>query len=443
MASIPEHHRWFPDARFGVFIHWGPYAEWGRGEQVVFREHLDQREYADAACRWNPRHFDASQWAAVAKDAGAGYAVLTTRHHDGYCLWDSNLTDYSSAAQAPERDFVREYVEAFRAAGLRVGLYYSLCDWRIPAYWEGPEHDPRGFAAFVDYVHEQVEELLSNYGKIDVIWFDGASPHNAQRWRSAELVAKIRALQPHILINNRLDLVDSNNPASVEAAGGSAEAGDFSTPEHQITPDPRRFWESCQVSTWRLWGYTIGERWRPADLLLDMLVQSASEGGNLILNVGPDGDGRFPAPFVERARAIGEWMRVHGEAIHGSEPGEVCEFVTRGRQVRKGNTLYLIIRFWDGRPTLRLAGIPTKLKSAALLTTGATLPFDQQGDVITLSALPEKPPTELFPVIKLEFAEPPVASDWAKERLWCGDPRRMTDWAKSRGTSVWADGKPR
>ena len=444
---LPEAWRWFPEARFGMFIHWGPYAQYGRGEQVLYREHLDQRAYGEAACAWNPQKFDAAEWARVAVDGGMKYAVLTTRHHDGYCLWDSHVTDYASAAQASRRDFVREYVEAFRAAGLRVGLYYSLADWRIPAYWNGPAADPQGWASFRDYVHAQVRELLTHYGQIDVIWFDGAWPHSAAEWDSFGLVRMMRELQPGILINNRLGKVDAADQVDgggvIEAVGHSHKLGDFGTPEHHITAEPGRLWESCQVSTWRLWGYTTGERWRSTDLLLDMLVESAGKGGNLLLNVGPDADGRLPEPFVERAGEIGEWLRVHGEAIYGSEPGEVCEFITYGRQTRKGNTLYLIVRFWDGRPELTLGGLATPVRKATLLTTGQELSFTQTEDHLTLSGLPEEPPTPLFPVIKLECAEPPRARSWAVDRLWQGDPRRMASWAAARGTSVWADGQPR
>ena len=371
--AIPEKWQWFPESRYGMFIHWGPYASYGRGEQVLFREHLDQADYERRACAWNPAGYDASAWARVARRGGMKYAVLTTRHHDGYCLWDSKLTDYTSAAQVPGRDFVAEYVDAFRSAGLRVGLYYSLADWRVPAYFEGPEHNPRGWDAFRDYVHGQVAELLSNYGKIDVIWFDGAWPHDATVWRSAELVKQIRAMQPDILVNNRLGLVDATNPADVEAAGGSSEIGDFGTPEHHITADPSRLWESCQVSTWRLWGYARGERWRTADYLLDMLVESASKGGNLLLNVGPTEDGELPAPFIERSDAIGRWLEIHGECIYGSQPGGILESVTYGRQIIKGNNLYLVIRHWPGETSMRIAGLGTKVEAASIVTNGQSL----------------------------------------------------------------------
>lgn len=438
MTTIPDYWRWFAEARFGMFIHWGAYAAIGRGEQVLFREHLDQRDYAARACAWNPQQFDAAQWAEVARRAGMRYAVLTARHHDGFCLWDSRCTDYTTAAQAPGRDFVREYVDAFRAAGLRVGLYYSLADWRIPAYWEGPQHDPQGWEVFRTYVHNQVRELLSYYGQIDLIWFDGAWPHDQEAWRSAELIDTIRALQPGILINNRLGKapVGTISADGGLGAGESATLGDFGTPEHHITPDPNRLWESCQVSTWRLWGYTIGERWRPADLLLDMLVEAASKGGNLLLNVGPDAEGRLPHEFVERMQAIGQWMALHGEAIYASEPGEVCEFITYGRQTRKGNNLYLVIRFWDRRPMLTLAGLATPVQRATLLTTGQELRFAQKDGYLTIEGLPADPPTDLFPVIRLECAGPPQPCSWAADRLWQGDPRRMTAWAAARGPGV-------
>jgi alpha-L-fucosidase len=438
MHDTPAYWKWFSDARFGMFIHWGAYSEYGRGEQVLFREHLDQRAYAEQACRWNPQHCDAAAWAAVARRAGMKYGVLTTRHHDGFCLWDSKLTDYTTASQAPKRDFVREYVEAFRAAGLRVGLYYSLADWRIPAYWDGPQHDPAGWDTFRAYVHGQVRELLTNYGKIDVIWFDGAWPRAQEEWQSAELVKMMRSLQPHILINNRLGATAAAN--AVESPGLSHQLGDFGTPEHQIIAE-NRLWESCQVSTWRLWGHTIGERWRPADVLLDFLVTSASQGGNLLLNVGPQPDGQLPPEFVAQMTAIGKWMDVHGEAIYGSEPGDVCEFITYGRQTRKGNNLYLIVRFWDGRPVMTLGGLETRVLRATLLTTGQELAFEQTDDHLYIKGLPHDPPTDLFPVIKLQCAAPPQPRPWAGPRLWQGDPRRMTAWAKARGTSVKADGK--
>lgn len=440
-SMIPDKWKWFPECRFGMFIHWGPYSQQGRGEQVLFREHLNQKEYEKAACAWNPTEFNAKEWAETAKAAGMRYAVLTTRHHDGFCLWDSKYTNYSTAKQAAGRDFVKDYVEAFRRAGLKIGLYYSLADWRIPAYWEGPQNDPIGWETFREYVHNQVRELLTNYGKIDVFWFDGAWPRNVYEWDSFKLVEMMRNLQGEILINNRLgvipDMDDGSSKFATGESGASKTLGDFGTPEHHISPEPDRLWESCQVATQRLWGYAIGERWRSADILLEMLVEAASKGGNMLLNVGPDSNGKIPEEFKIETARLGKWLKIHGEAIYDSNGGDICEMITRGYQVLKGNNLYLVIRFWDGRKSFRLSGLKADILNAILLTTGKTLEVEYDEDAIILNGLPDNPPCDLFSVIKLECAERPSPLSWAKDRLWSGDPRRMTNWAKTRGNSVF------
>jgi len=442
--DIPQKWKWFYEDRYGIFIHWGPYSVYGRGEQIAFREHLDLLEYEKTACEWNPKEFDAKKWAKVAKEAGFRYACFTTRHHDGYCLWDTKTTDYSSAKQAPKRDFVREYVEAFRAEGLKIGLYYSWMDWRIPIYFEGPETDEKAWESYRQYMHSQVAELLSDYGKIDYFFFDGVWPRNAEELGSLELVEKMRQLQPNIMINDRLGYgkqTDGNTDGGM-GAGGAANLGDFGTPERTIVADKFRMWESCQVSGWRLWGHTKGERWLSADKLLDVLCECTSQGGNLLLNVGPDANGRFPDEFTERALTIGEWLKKHGEAIYGHGSGDLTEFVTYGYQTIKGNNMYLIIRFWDGEPTMRLADILTPVKHVTLLTTSEKLKFRQKGDVLYIDGLPRENPTELFSVIKVEFAEEPKTNQWGHERLWEGDPKRVAAWAKQRGTdnnvlAVW------
>ncbi len=305
--------------------------------------------------------------------------MLTTRHHDRLLPLEHNDTDYSSAAQAPRRDLVGDFVTAFRAAGLRVGLYYSLLDWRIPAWFEGPEKNPSGWAAVRDYVHAQVDELLSAYGKIDVIWFDGVWPRSREDLDGDRLVARMRALQPDILINNRL---------------GGKDTGDIGTPEHHITAEDR-LWESCQVTTWRLWGYTTGERWREADRLLDMLCECTHKGGNLLLNVGPQADGQLPPEFITRALDIGRWLKVHGEAVYGTDGGDLTEFITHVAD-HQGQCLYLIFRFWDGCPALRLADLVRRGTGRAA-TTGRVLPFEQRGEELFIHGLPRIAPTRSFP----------------------------------------------
>lgn len=439
--KIPEKWEWFNRERYGLFIHWGPYSLYGRGEQVLFREHMDLVEYEKAACEWNPKLFDAKRWANIARESGFKYACLTTRHHDGYCLWDTKYTNYSSMKQAPKRDFVREFIEAFQAEGIRVGLYYSWIDWRIPAYFEGPEKSPKAWAEFKQYIHNQVEELLTNYGKIDYFFFDGVWPRNAKDLGSMELVEKMRLWQPEILINDRLgyDKNDvSYNKDGEQGAGGLKDLGDFGTPEREVVADKTRMWESCQVSTWRLWGYCRGERWQSTDRLLDILCECAEKGGNLLLNVGPDQDGKFSPEFEQRALEIGRWLKTHGEAIYGHGSGNLTEFVTRGYQTIRGNNLYLIIRFWDGENTLRLADLVTPAKKVTLITTGQPLEFTQEKEVLYIKGLPKERPTSLFPVIKIEFEEKPQTNQWGKERLWGGDPSRVAQWAILRGETTMA-----
>lgn len=442
LSARDPRHAWFPDARYGLFLHWGPYARYARGEQVLIREMMDQRVYEREACAWNPSAYDAREWARLAVESGFRYAVLTTRHHDGYCLWDTHTTNYSSAKQAPKRDLVREFVEAFREAGLRVGLYYSWIDFRIPAMYAGPERDPAGWAEARGKVHAQVEELCTRYGKVDVFWFDGVWPRTAREWGSGELVEKMRQWQPGMMINNRLGPHDpapgEKGVTGMEAGvNESADRGDFGTPEHHITAEAGRYWESCQVSTWRLWSHTTGDRWRASDQWLDMLTDASCKGGNLLLNCGPDAQGRIPPEFASRAREVGGWLKVNGEAIYGGDltPCDVCETTLVGaRQVRRGNTLYVICRFWHGGGSIRLAGLAPNIAKATLLGSDATLSVTADAYGVTVSGLPEKPPTSLFPVLKLECTSEPKALPSYSPHQWTGDPMRLVPWASARGT---------
>lgn len=436
-------HAWFPVARYGLFIHWTPASAIGRGEQVLMREWLDQNDYARMACEWNPQTFDANKWADMAVDAGMRYAVLVTRHHSGYCLWDSKLSDYNSVQQAPKRDFVREYVDAFRSRGLKVGLYYSLGDFRIPAYFEGPRRNPEGWDKYVTFVHGQVSELLSNYGKIDVIWFDGAWPRNAEQWRSEALIQKIRSLQPDIMINNRLDAQDPDSAANdqLEMPGESAVLGDFGTPEQRVVADLHRPWESCQVTNHRLWGYTRGEHVKTAEVLLDALCDCASQGGNLLLNVAPDQDGVIHPEVEANLGRIGEWLKQHGEAVYGTDRnGQVSDPITYGYQSRKGKTLYLILRFWPHRETLPVFGVDHTVRKATLLSTGEELEVGTYEHGLLLKGLPMEKPCDLYPVVKLECDPAPRALTCAREGVWQGDPMRFLGWARKRGEGPHVDG---
>ncbi|MHB0874848.1 MAG: alpha-L-fucosidase [Anaerolineae bacterium] len=406
--------QWFIDAKFGLFVHWGMYSQFERGEQVLFREHLAPSQYATMARAFLPSQYDPAVWAATAAAAGMKYAVLTAKHHDGFCLFDSAVSEFTARRTGPGRDLVAEYVTAFRHAGLKVGLYYSLADWRWPAYFAGPAKVPDDFARFIEYTHAQVRELCSNYGPIDMLWFDGAWPHDAETWRAAELLATIRRLQPNALVNNR-----------------AALDGDFDTPEQQIKASALgRPWEACITSTERFWGYHSGDLpWKTSLDVVHMLAKTAGGGGNLLLNVGPRDSGAFPEPFVAMAREVGHWLARNGESIYGTRRG-VVDVITLGYMTVKSNTAYLHVLYWPGNEG-RFAGLANRVLSARILADGRPVHVEQSGEQVLLHDLPTEPPDLYDTVIALELDGPARALPWAEDFLWQGDASRMTEWATS------------
>ena len=321
--------KWWTDARFGMFIHFGLYAMPARHEWVRHHERITNEDYEKYFQRFDPDLFDAKAWAKAAKDAGMKYMVLTTKHHEGFCLFDSAFTDYKITNTPFGRDLVKEYVEAARAEGLGVGFYYSLIDWHHPDFIVDRSHPQRhlpaeekakmnagrDMARYRQYMRDQVTELLTKYGKIDIIWYDFSYPGNDGKdrddWGSAELLALTRQLQPGIIVDNRLDLNDVD--------GGF----DFVTREQtRMTMWPTAFgrrqpWERCQTFSGS-WGYHRDENsWKTVPQLLEMLVDGVAHGGNLILNVGPTARGTFDYRAKERLAGIGEWMRVNGRSVYG------------------------------------------------------------------------------------------------------------------------------
>ena len=291
--------KWWHDARFGMFIHWGAYSAWGRHEWAMENEAIPVTEYAQFAKRFTPKPNAAGAWARLAKRAGQKYMVMTTKHHEGFCLFDTQTTTYCAPKQGPGRDLVREYVEAARAEGLRVGFYYSLMDWHHP---DGAlsATDEAARRRFVDYIHTHIRELMSNYGKIDVLWYDVASPLDAKGWESDRMNEMVFKLQPDIIVNNR-NKID----------------GDFSTPEQQITAATGgRAWESCMTMN-ASWGYQAADDdWKSPKTIVRNLISCARDGGNYLLNIGPRGDGSIPEESVRILDAVGSWLDRNGSAIY-------------------------------------------------------------------------------------------------------------------------------
>jgi alpha-L-fucosidase len=378
---------WWRDARFGMFIHWGLYSIAGRGEWIYYQEHWDTDEYAKLADQFNPQHFDARDWVKMAQDAGMKYMVLTTRHHDGFCLYDSDVSDFTAPKTAAGRDFIEEYVDACNDLGMRIGFYYSLGDWRFPGVIPHGqiEEDRSIYEPLVNQAHAQIRELMTNYGKVDILWYDGGWPGDI--WRPEELNGMARSLQPNIIINDR---------------SGTAE--DYGTPENEIKPMARP-WEACYTMN-DSWGYALWDlNYKSTTEILHLLSTCTSNGGNLLLNVGPDADGRFPDLAVDRLRNIGQWMQTHGDAIYGVEPSPVVANAM-GYTARSGNTVYIHVWRWPGRE-LPIGWCGSQVARAHVLGSDARVSIRQEGDRVWLTGLPEYPPDMNMSVIALEFDEPP------------------------------------
>lgn len=350
--------KWFVHDRFGMFIHWGLYAIPARGEWVRSNEEITIEDYQPFFEEFNPVDFDARKWAAAAKRAGMKYAVLTAKHHDGFCLFDSKLTDYKSTNTPAKRDIVAEFLEAFRAEGIKVGLYYSLLDWHHPDYpaYGDKQHPMRHnsayksqgehFERYLEYMHGQVRELCTNYGKLDIMWYDFSyDDMTGEKWRATELVRMVRSLQPGILLDNRLE-VSGEGFGSLLTAQPSEFSGDFVSPEQIIPPEGifdeqgnRVVWEACMTMN-NNWGYCAQDKfYKPASMVVRKLVECVSKGGNMLINVGPDARGNIPQESLDILAQIGAWMDKNHRSIYG------CGYAglpkpENGRITRDGNTLY-------------------------------------------------------------------------------------------------------
>ena len=375
--------KWWHEARFGMFIHFGVYSFIGRHEWEMENEAVPFSEYTADAKEFHPARGCARAWAKLAKAAGMKYMVLTTKHHEGFCNFDTKLTDYNAVKQGPGFDIVREYVEAVRAEDLRVGFYYSLMDWHHP---DGARcaTDEAARKRFVEYTHGLIRELLTNYGKIDVLWYDVPWPLNAAGWESVKMNDMVFSLQPEIIVNNRNKL-----------------DGDFSTPEQRIVAETgTRAWESCMTLN-DSWGYQrADDNWKSSKTVVRNLISCSRDGGNYLLNIGPRPDGSIPPRSVEVLSEVGRWMDISGDTIYGSEHCQPRRSAYAS-YTRKGNTLYMHVHFWPG-DCVAITGLKNKVSSARILKTGQEAKVTQDGFQTKLLGLPLDAPDYPVTTIAIE-----------------------------------------
>jgi alpha-L-fucosidase len=389
--------QWWREARFGMFIHYGLYSLVGRNEWVMALENMPPAEYEKLAATFSPKAGAPREWARLARAAGMKYMVMTTRHHDGFSLWDSTVNPYNSARHGARRDVVGEFVEACREFDLRIGFYSSLMDWHHPDGWRCA-YDTAARGRFTAYIRELNRELLTRYGKIDILWYDLAAPMGSwEGWDALELNQMVRELQPHILINNRSHLPE-----------------DFGTPEGHVTSEERD-WEACMTFNDISWGYVDSEQARPysytAQRIIKMLNTATIGAGNLLLNIGPMPDGSVPVEAVEPLATVGRWLAANGRAVYGRKTRFKWPYINGVCSASREETvIYVWNWIWPHQGEFTIAGFSTPVKSVTLVGDGSSIKFRQDRYRLILQDLPKKSPdtTAGIAVLAIEFAEPPA-----------------------------------
>ena len=374
-----------------MFIHWGLYAIPACGEWVMSEREMTVAEYEKYFDLFDPADYQPREWARLAKAAGMKYAVLTAKHHDGFCLFDSALTDYKATNTKAGRDLVREFLEAFRAEGIKVGLYFSIIDWHHPDFpkYGDRQHPMRNreefkdeqidFDRYLTYMHGQVKELVTNYGKLDLLWFDFSYDDMCgEKWKATELIRMVREYQPDVVIDNRLEGAGDNH-GSIATANPLIYSGDFASPEQIIPPGGVQDelgeqipWELCATMN-NHWGFcNYDYDYKSPEMLVRKLVECVSKGGNMILNVGPDARGNIPKQSREILEKIGVWMKKNGESIYGCG---ICELPKPewGRYTKKGNIIYAHV-YEEPLGALPLYGIaPERLDKVYYVENGSEM----------------------------------------------------------------------
>jgi len=392
---------WFRAAKFGMFVHWGPFAVQSSDPNVPY-DYFDLKQdvaaradYVKYANQFSPRSFDARAWMQLAREAGMKYAVLTAKHHDGYALFNSALSEYDSVDAAPKADYVKAFVEAARESGLKTGLYYSFLDWYEPSYGAN-------LPGYVEnFMFGQIRELCTNYGAIDAMWFDGEWDHPSATWRAPELVSMIRQLQPTALINDRLGLGER----------GVTKLSDFYTREQpsemRVTMGFEREkpypWEAC-MTIGDYWQFSIKDtQLKSSDELIETLVDVVSRGGNLLLNVGPTPDGQIPESSAARLKEIGAWLASNGEGIYDTAPSPFAE-LPKGKSTVKGNLLFIHLKKSE-RGVVQLPGLQNTIQKAWILASKSELQFDNAAKSVEV---PDTAADSPITTIVIELDAPPL-----------------------------------
>ncbi len=426
MQTPPKEERieWWREARFGMFIHWGLYAipagEWngkqvpGAAEWIMHSAQIPVKDYEPLKDQFNPVNFDADEWVRIAKDAGMKYIVITSKHHDGFALWDSKVSDYDVMSSPYGKDILKQLAEACRRGGIKLGFYHSILDWRHPDYgqrrpWDArPEAGQPDMNAYTRYMKAQLKELLTEYGDVAVVWFDGEWEAPWTHERGVDLYDYVLSLQPNTLVNNRVDK-GRNGMQGMTQDGGYR--GDFGTPEQEIPARglPGVDWESCMTMN-GTWGFDKNDHnWKSSTTLIQNLIDIASKGGNYLLNVGPTAAGEIPQASVERLKEMGDWLRVNGEALYGTTASPFAKSPYRWTQ--KPGALYLHIFNWPGATELTIPGIQSEIAGVYAITAEGEKPllFSQRESLAI--QLPAEPLSPHASVIRIAYVGDLKAED--------------------------------